>query len=138
LTGEEILAGGGVVWRRVAEGFVVVLIHRPAYDDWSLPKGKVEGDESVEQAALREVEEETGLRCQLGGEVVSARYRDRHGRPKTVRYWAMRPIGGELAPSHEVDAAVWKELSAARTALTYPHDRAVLDSFAAVAATREA
>ena len=67
----------------------VCLVHRPRYDDWTLPKGKLDRGESFEDAALREVWEETGLRCRLGEELEPARYRDHKGRPKLVRYWAM-------------------------------------------------
>ena len=130
MTAKVVQAGGGVVWRPRPGGFDVVLVHRPAYDDWSLPKGKLDPGESVEEAALREVEEETGLRCELGPEVATTRYRDSRGRPKVVRYWAMRPVAGELAPHNEVDRAVWRGLGEAREALSYQHDHAVLDSFA--------
>ena len=83
----------------------ILVVHRPAYDDWSFPKGKLEDDESDEAAALREVEEETGLRCRLARELPTSRYRDARGRPKTVRYWLMTPSGGRLAAANEVDDA---------------------------------
>ena len=67
-------------------------MHRPRYDDWSLPKGKADEGESDAACALREVEEETGLTCVLGDELPSTHYRDSKGRDKTVRYWAMEPI----------------------------------------------
>jgi 8-oxo-dGTP pyrophosphatase MutT (NUDIX family) len=132
-----VRAGGGVVWRPGPSGVDVVLVHRPAYDDWSLPKGKLDAGESVEEAALREVQEETGLRCELGPEMATTRYRDSRGRQKVVRYWAMRPVAGELAADNEVDEAVWRALPDARASLSYDHDRDVLDSFAtAMAAGR--
>jgi 8-oxo-dGTP diphosphatase len=128
-----VRAGGGVVWRRDGDGGLqLVLVHRPAYDDWSLPKGKIEVGETEEDAALREVEEETGLRCRLGEELPSTSYHDRIGRPKTVRYWAMTPAAGDVAARHEVDEAVWLPLSEARRRLTYARDRAVLDALGAV------
>lgn len=132
-----VRAGGGVVWQHRPAGVDVVLVHRPAYDDWSLPKGKLDPGESVEEAALREVAEETGLTCELGPEVATTRYRDSRGRQKVVRYWAMRPVSGELAADNEVDQAVWRALSDARAALSYDHDRDVLDSFAAAMAAGE-
>ena len=125
-----VRAGGGVVWRQGPGGPEVVLVHRPAYDDWSLPKGKCDPGESDDACALREVKEETSLTCELGPELPSTAYRDRHGRQKVVRYWRMRPVAGELAPNLEVDQAVWRTLEDARAALTYDRDRQLLDAFA--------
>jgi len=120
---EVVRAAGGLVCRTAGSGAgEVVLVHRPAYDDWAFPKGKLERDESEEQAALREVEEETGLRCRLDRELGMTRYHDSRGRPKTVRYWQMTPIGGALAPAHEVDDARWVSLAEADTLLTYARD----------------
>jgi 8-oxo-dGTP diphosphatase len=134
VTSAAVRAGGGVVWRRDADGGLqLVLVHRPAYDDWSLPKGKLDAGETEEEAALREVEEETGLRCRLGEELPSTGYHDRFGRPKTVRYWAMTPLAGHVAARHEVDEAVWLPLPDARRRLTYPRDQAVLDALGAAA-----
>jgi 8-oxo-dGTP pyrophosphatase MutT (NUDIX family) len=126
-----VRAGGGVVWRRGPAGPEVVLVHRPAYDDWSLPKGKCDPGEPDDACALREVKEETGLTCELGPELPSTAYRDRHGRRKVVRYWRMRPVAGDLAPDLEVDQAVWRTLEDAREALTYERDKQLLDAFAA-------
>lgn len=119
---ERVLAAGGVVVRNGR----VVLIHRPKYDDWSFPKGKLDPGESFEDAALREVEEETGLRCTLGRELPSTEYRDAKGRPKLVRYWEMKPVAGEFTPTNEVDDLRWLEFARAAGVLSYEHDREVL------------
>jgi 8-oxo-dGTP pyrophosphatase MutT (NUDIX family) len=125
-----VRAGGGLVWRRNDAGDVeVVLVHRPAYDDWSFPKGKLDAGETEEEAAVREVEEETGLRCRLGLEVGTSHYRDSRNRPKTVRYWQMTPVDGVLAPANEVDEARWVPLDAAPGLLTYDRDRRLLTAF---------
>ena len=106
----------------------ILLVHRPAYDDWSFPKGKASPGESDEQCAIREVEEETGLVCELLDELPATTYRDAKGRSKHVRYWLMRPVGGRLAFEHEVDEARWLTAAEAREALTYDRDRAVVDA----------
>jgi len=108
----------------------VLLVHRPAYDDWTFPKGKVEKGESDEACAVREVEEETGLVCALGPELPSTDYIDARGRLKRVRYWQMRAIAGDLLFAHEVDTARWLSLDEAGAALTYPRDTAVLSAVA--------
>lgn len=127
-----VQAAGGVVLRRLDGGPVeVALIHRPAYDDWTLPKGKLNAGETHEEAALREVKEETGLDCRLGEPAGQVNYRDRKGRPKVVRYWTMRPVGssdGQFAPNAEVDQLRWMPLAGAGPALTYDHDRKILES----------
>jgi len=126
---EAIRAAGGLVCRRNEQGTAEVLVvHRPAYDDWSFPKGKLEAGEDEEDAAIREVEEETGLRCRLDRELETARYRDARGRPKTVRYWLMTPVGGRLAAANEVDDARFVPVSEAAELLTYARDRALLGS----------
>jgi 8-oxo-dGTP diphosphatase len=129
----EVRAAGGVVWRMNDDGGVdVLVIHRPAYDDWSFPKGKVEpGDVDEEHTALREVEEEAGMRCTLGRELPSSDYVDRKGRAKHVRYWEMRRLSGEFSPNREVDEARWIALAEAPRLLTYPRDGEVLAAFAA-------
>jgi 8-oxo-dGTP pyrophosphatase MutT (NUDIX family) len=128
---ETVRAAGGVVSRRRHDGVLeVLLVHRPRYDDWTIPKGKLEPGETHEQAARREVLEETGLDCELGRELPSTSYRDRKGRPKTVRYWAMRPLAGEPAPSREIDDVRWASLAEAEQLLTHEHDGEVLHAFA--------
>jgi 8-oxo-dGTP diphosphatase len=124
----EVRAAGGVVRRVGPDGVErVLVVHRPRYDDWSLPKGKVDAGETDEQCALREVEEETGLRCRLGLELPSTRYTDRKGRAKQVRYWAMEVVGGAFAPNHEVDEVRWLPAEEASALLTYDHDRGLVD-----------
>jgi 8-oxo-dGTP diphosphatase len=120
----EVKASGGVVWRRGASGAPeVVLVHRPRYDDWSLPKGKLDPGESWEQAAVREVLEEVGLRCRLGDELPPVAYRDNKGREKAVRYWLMQPDGGApFTPNDEVDEMRWLDFEAAIGLLSYPRD----------------
>ena len=120
---EEIQAAGGVV---VRDDGRVALVHRPEYDDWTLPKGKLDAGESFEQAALREVEEETGLTCRLGIELESAFYRDRKGRSKAVRYWLMEAIEGDFEPGEEVDELRWLSPGEAIDLLSYEHDRALV------------
>jgi 8-oxo-dGTP diphosphatase len=115
----HVRAAGGVM---VRDGHIA-LVHRPKYDDWSLPKGKLDGDESWEDAALREVWEETGMRCALREELTPVEYTDPKGRPKTVRYWRMDAIDGEFAPNAEVDELRWLPPHDAARCLTYDHDR---------------
>lgn len=119
-----VRAGGGVVSRTSPSGVPEVLVvHRPRYDDWSFPKGKAEPGEPDQQCALREVEEETGYLCIPGAELAPASYVDRHGRPKTVRYWAMEPVAGQFTPNEEVDRIEWLEWEQAVGLLTYRHDQ---------------
>jgi 8-oxo-dGTP diphosphatase len=121
----EVKASGGVVWRRAPGGTLeLVVVHRPRYDDWSLPKGKLDPGERWEDAALREVEEEVGLRCRLGSELPTVRYRDNKGREKAVRYWLMEPEdgGAPFTPNDEVDEMRWVDVAAAVALLSYPHD----------------
>ncbi|HEX2128448.1 MAG TPA: NUDIX hydrolase [Solirubrobacterales bacterium] len=117
-------AAGGVIVRRRPNGErEVAVVHRPRYDDWSLPKGKLDPGEDFATAALREVEEETGLRCELRGELEPVRYHDRKGRDKLVRWWLMEAVGGEFAPNDEVDELRWVGPDEAGSLLTYDHDR---------------
>ncbi len=108
-----------------------MLVHRPAYDDWTFPKGKLDGAETEAEAALREVAEETGLRCSLGAELGVVSYDIGPGVTKSVRYWTMAVADGTLAAANEIDDARWVPEAAARAMLTYEHDRDVLDRFAA-------
>jgi 8-oxo-dGTP pyrophosphatase MutT (NUDIX family) len=122
-----VKAAGGLVCRPGPAGLVeVAVVHRPAYDDWSFPKGKLERGESAEAAALREVAEETGLECSLVEPFGCTRYVDRRGAAKTVCYWIMKVIGGRFSPGYEVDQLRWLTASEALALLTYDRDRAVL------------
>lgn len=113
--------------RRVGpKGMEVLLVHRPRYGDWTLPKGKAQPGETDEETALREVEEETGLRASLGVELPSTRYRDSQGRDKVVRYWTMRPESGTFEPHGEVDEIEWTPIAAACSKLSYERDVEVL------------
>ncbi|MBO0693443.1 MAG: NUDIX hydrolase [Acidimicrobiaceae bacterium] len=129
-TGPELTppvrAAGGAVWRRGAGGLEVILVHRPKYDDWSLPKGKLDPGESSEEAAVREVAEEATVVTRLGPELPSVQYVDPNGRNKVVRYWAMTVESGLANGDHEVDAAQWFTLAEAIDRLSYEHDRPVL------------
>ena len=129
--GPVVPAAGGVVLRRSAGGEIeVLLIYRVKRADWTFPKGRREAGESDEECALREVEEETGLRCALGEPLPSTAYVNRKGRNKVVRYWVMHPLAGEAAPLDGVDAVRWVPISRAADLLTHERDRAVLDALA--------
>jgi len=122
MAGERVNAAGGVV---VRDG-KVLLVHRPRYDDWTLPKGKLNPGEAFEDAALREVEEETGQRCSLGRELPSTRY-EVGGRPKLVRYWLMTPEGDTaFEPNDETDDVRWVTPEEALALLTHDRDRDVV------------
>jgi 8-oxo-dGTP diphosphatase len=132
-----VRAAGGLVVRRPAwdgergdsEGEPqVILVHRPKYDDWSFPKGKAEPGETDEETALREVEEETGLRCRLGVELPTVEYRDRYDRPKRVRYWLMEAEDGSATAraDNEVDEVRWLGRDEAAATLSYERDRRLL------------
>ena len=117
------------MWRRRGERVEVLLIHRPRYRDWTFPKGKAKKGESDEDAAVREVEEEVGLRCRLGPELESTSYRDMKARKKTVRYWAMElPEGREPIEGDGVDELVWLPPAEAEGKLSWERDRTVLQS----------
>ncbi len=127
----EVRAAGGIVSRRRGDGGLEILVvHRPRYDDWTFPKGKAEAGEGDEACALREVREETLLRCTLGRELGTVRYTDARGRPKTVRYWEMRPEGGEAAPGDGVDRVRWVAPADAASLLTHDRERELLAALA--------
>jgi len=127
MSSEEVQAAGGVVMR---EDGRFAVVHRPRYDDWSLPKGKLDPGETFEQAALREVWEETGLRCELVRELPPTRYTVR-GRPKVVRYWLMSVVEDPgFEPNDEVDELRWLSAADAAELLTYDRDKEVLEAAA--------
>ncbi|MGW6564232.1 NUDIX hydrolase [Streptomyces sp. NPDC054975] len=126
---QPVLAAGCVLWRPApsGQGIEIALVHRPKYDDWSHPKGKLKSGESAEQCALREVREETGQSCVLGPRLPTAHYLA-NGRPKEVTYWSAEASGGTFVPSREIDRVEWLEPSQARHRLTQPRDRDLLDA----------
>lgn len=126
----EIHAAGGVVWRRHPDGVRVLLVHRPHRADWSIPKGRVDPGETLEQTASREVLEETGLRCVLGPSLGHISYFDHKQRSKTVWYWAMESPSGDTARNDEVDEFAWLTVGEAMARSDYESDREVLQRFA--------
>ncbi|MFD5951759.1 NUDIX hydrolase [Streptomyces collinus] len=128
-----VQAAGCVLWRRSrATGEPeLCLIHRPKYDDWSWPKGKLKRGEEALAGALREVAEETGCRAVPGPELSTQRYRA-NGRPKEVRYWAAEAVACAFSPTVEVDRVLWLNPAAARDRLTQAHDRPLVDELLAV------
>ena len=119
-----VRAAGGIV---VRDGRLL-LVHRPKYDDWTFPKGKCEPGESDEACAVREVEEETGLRGELGTELPSTHYTDSRGRPKRVRWWRMERVAGAFTPTDEVDEIRWLTREEAAELLSYDRDLDLLDA----------
>ncbi|MCX5333107.1 MULTISPECIES: NUDIX hydrolase [unclassified Streptomyces] len=127
-----VQAAGCVLWRRSPfDGELeVCLVHRPKYDDWSHPKGKLKRGEDPLSGALREVAEETGYRAATGAELPAMHY-VANGRPKHVRYWAAEAVDGAFTPNSEVDRILWLSPTAARNRLTQPRDRTLVDSLLA-------
>ncbi|GAA3234105.1 hypothetical protein GCM10017691_30360 [Pseudonocardia petroleophila] len=123
-------AGGGLVVRPGPGGPEVLVVHRVRQDDWSIPKGATAPGETVQECALREVREETGLRCRMGAEIHSVVYRDRNNRAKHVRFWHMTPVGPAAPPDPaEIDEVRWVPLADAAGLLTRKRDRAVVAAF---------
>lgn len=121
----QIKAAGGIVVRTAKKGPKVLLVHRPSYDDWSFPKGKLDPGEKFKEAAHREVLEETGFDCRLHKpSLPSLRYEDGKGRSKEVRYWLMTAIAGDFAPNDEVNLIAWVRWDKVVDRLTYAKDRA--------------
>jgi 8-oxo-dGTP diphosphatase len=127
-----VRAAGAVVLRSVDDVVEVLLVHRPRYDDWSFPKGKCDGDETFDDAARREVAEETGYEVVLGAELGDVRYRDQKDRPKVVRYWVATVADGAFEANDEVDEICWVPLGEAESMVSYDHDRALLARIASV------
>jgi 8-oxo-dGTP pyrophosphatase MutT (NUDIX family) len=122
-----IKAAGGVVCRvGPSDETEIAVIHRPAYDDWTLPKGKVEPDETAEDCALREVREETGFKCELVRPLGCTAYVDRRGRDKVACYWVMEVRSGRFRPGIEVDKLVWLPIAQAVKRLTYGRDKTLV------------
>jgi 8-oxo-dGTP diphosphatase len=134
----KVLAAGGVVWRSAngtrpkrSTEVEIAVVHRPKYDDWSLPKGKVDPGEQMVVTARREVAEETGFTATCGRVVGDQRYTVAAG-PKFVRYWAMHDVNGSFEAQDEVDVLRWLPPEEAAARLDYAHDRGLLNSFAAL------
>ena len=127
MAGAEVVAAGAVVWRPRRE---VLLVHRPRYDDWSFPKGKLDPGEDAAVAAVREVEEETGLTIRLTRPLPLTRYPN-GSRAKRVHYWVGRVEGSDdvsgYAPNAEIDEVVWLPVDEAHERLSYAHDRETLE-----------
>lgn len=128
---QRVIAAGAVLWRPDPDSGEprIAVIHRPRYDDWSLPKGKVDAGENEPIAAVREIWEETGQRSHLGRRLIEVNYRIPEGL-KIVHYWAARGLGGDFTPGTEVDELVWLPVAEVSGSLTYPHDRTVVERFA--------
>ena len=125
-----VRAAGGVVRKNGAKGQLrLAVVHRPGYDDWSFPKGKLDRGETLEEAALREVEEETGLRCRLVTALGCTAYSDHKGRDKVACYYLMDVVGGRFKAGSEIDEVRWVTVDEALDLLSYRRDRALLRAF---------
>ncbi|WP_308283110.1 NUDIX hydrolase [Pseudonocardia nigra] len=131
----DVLAAGAVLWRRGSGGPELALVHRPRYDDWSFPKGKLDPGESMPFAAVREIAEETGHPARLGAVLGDVRYAVPEGR-KVVRYWAAEARTGTFTAGDETDELRWLDPGRAAELLSYEHDLAVLERFTAIGAPR--
>ena len=130
---DPVYAAGCVLWRRAASedgGLEIGLVHRPKYDDWSHPKGKLKRGEGALAGAVREVAEETGMDCRPGAPLPTAHYLA-NGRRKQVRYWAAEACAGRFRPNREVDRLVWLSPAEARSRLTHERDRPLVDALLA-------
>ncbi|TQM43072.1 NUDIX hydrolase [Pseudonocardia cypriaca] len=127
-TAADVLAAGAVLWRPGRHGVELALVHRPKYDDWSFPKGKLDAGETMPFAAVREIAEETGQESRLGPLLGDVRYAVPEG-GKLVRYWAAEARGGEFTPGEETDELRWLDPASAAELLSYPHDLDILQRF---------
>ena len=127
-----VVAAGALLERFTPQGRTVLVVHRPRYDDWSFPKGKLDLGETIEECARREVLEETGLVAVLGERLADTEYVDRKGRPKIVHWWRGTVVSGTFAPNDEVDEVRWVTPDEARSLLSYPRDADLLGSDADV------
>jgi 8-oxo-dGTP pyrophosphatase MutT (NUDIX family)/broad specificity phosphatase PhoE len=130
-TAADVLAAGAVLWRPAPEGVEIALVHRPKYDDWSFPKGKLDAGETMPFAAVREVAEETGQSSRLGPLIGDVRYSVPDG-GKLVRYWAAEARGGGFTPGAETDELRWVDVAGAAEVLSYSHDVEILERFAKI------
>ena len=127
----EIFAAGAVCWREVGKDLMVAIIHRGRYQDWSFPKGKVDSGETLAEAAVREIKEETGFKVKLGVPLSTVSYPIDKGKTKVVHYWATKVSDKALAsskfkPDEEVSEVVWVKADEAFAKLSYAHDRELL------------
>ncbi len=126
-SGPSILAAGGVVTRRRGGDREFLIVHRPRYDDWSLPKGKLSRGEKYATAAAREIREETGSKTERLARLGSVAYNSLNSNPKLVRYWLFEHLSGKFRPNSEVDEIRWLSAAEAKRMLTYPRDRGVFE-----------
>ena len=128
---DVIEAAGGVVWREGRDGLEVLLIHRPLRDDWTLPVGRLESGETIAECALREVAEETGYACELGGFLDTIEFVGADdGAIHRFHIFAMTVTSGDFVPNPETDRTEWLSVDEAGRRATYPNVRALLASAA--------